>query len=99
MHVHEEADLMVAMMERLTSVLPTGRRARATGHIALDRSACDACWACLEACPNDVFGKVGLHRHAVIRDRDACTGCTACVEECEAGALTALDLSGTGDAA
>ena len=74
---------MVMVIERLRSALPpAGRRARATGYVALDRHACDACWRCLEVCPSDVFGKVGLQRHAVIRDRGACTGCIVCVEEC-----------------
>jgi NAD-dependent dihydropyrimidine dehydrogenase PreA subunit len=82
---------MVMVIDRLSSVLPAGRRAKATGHVALDRSACDACWACLEVCPNEVFGKVGLQRHAVIRDRDACTGCMVCIDQCHTGALTRLE--------
>ena len=89
---------MVMVIERLTSVLPAGRRAKATDYVALDRHACDACWECLEACPNDVFGKVGLHRHVVIRARDACSGCLACVEVCRTGALTELDEPAAGDA-
>jgi len=88
---------MVMAIERLTSALPMRRRVKATGYVALDRHACDACWACLDVCPGDVFGKVGLQRHAVIRDRDACTGCMACVEECRTGALT--PLGGTAGAA
>jgi NAD-dependent dihydropyrimidine dehydrogenase PreA subunit len=90
---------MVMVIERLTAVLPAGRRTKATDYVALDRHACDACWRCLDVCPHDVFGKVGLQRHAVIRDRDACTGCLVCVEECLAGALTSLDGPGPGDAA
>jgi 2-oxoglutarate ferredoxin oxidoreductase subunit delta len=100
MHVYEEVDPMGMVSERLRTALPPfGRRAQATEYVALDRHACDACWRCLEVCPNDVFGKVGLHRHAVIRDRDACTGCLVCVEECLAGALTSLDGPESGDVA
>lgn len=91
---------MVMVIERLRSALPpAGRRAKATDYVALDRHACDACWRCLEVCPNDVFSKVGLQRHAVIHARDACTGCLVCVEECRAGALTSLDEPAAGDAA
>jgi NAD-dependent dihydropyrimidine dehydrogenase PreA subunit len=90
---------MVMVIERLTSVLPTGRRSRATDYVALDRRACDACWRCLEVCPNDVFDKVGLQRHAVIRDREACTGCLVCVVECHRDALTELDEPEPGHAA
>ena len=90
---------MVMGIERLKSVLPpAGRRARGTDYVGLDRRACDACWECLEACPNDVFGKVGLHRHVVVRARDACSGCLACVEVCRTGALTELDEPAAGDA-
>jgi NAD-dependent dihydropyrimidine dehydrogenase PreA subunit len=92
-------DLMATVIERLKSVLPpAGRRATVTDYVALDRRACDACWECLEACPNDVFGNVGLHRHAVIHERDACTGCLACVAVCRTGALTSLDEAVSGDA-
>lgn len=74
---------------------PRRRRAHrdATAFVALDRPRCEACWACLEACPQEVFGKVDLlgHRHAKIRNAGVCTGCGRCVKACEAGALTRLE--------
>jgi ferredoxin len=70
-----------------------GRRGRAaTAHVALDRGLCEACWQCIDACPNAVLGRVkfGPHRHAIVRSPDDCTGCLACVKACESGALTRL---------
>jgi 2-oxoglutarate ferredoxin oxidoreductase subunit delta len=70
------------------------RHARSTEFIALDSHECEACWACVEACPNEVLGKVDfgrLHRHAKISAAEACTGCFACVRACEAGALKRLE--------
>lgn len=66
------------------------QQSRVTQFITLDTHACEACWECVEACPNEVLGRVALgrfHRHARITDADACTGCLACVRVCEAGAL------------
>ena len=62
----------------------------ASPHIALDHSRCDACWECVDACPEAVIGKVDvwLHRHAVIRAGDRCSGCRKCVKICKAGALS-----------
>lgn len=67
-------------------------RRRETRFIALDTHACDACWECVEACPNQVLGRVSMffHKHAKVVDADACTGCLKCVRACEAGALTRL---------
>jgi NAD-dependent dihydropyrimidine dehydrogenase PreA subunit len=70
------------------------QRSRTTESVALDARACAACWKCVEACPNDVLGRVDLgrlHRHAKIAAPDACTGCLSCVRVCEAGALTRLE--------
>ena len=70
------------------------QRSRATRYITLDTRACEACWQFLEACPNEVLGRVAigrLHRHARIAVADACTGCLACARVCEAGALTCVD--------
>jgi NAD-dependent dihydropyrimidine dehydrogenase PreA subunit len=69
-----------------------GRSRTATAHITLDRGLCDACWECIDACPNDVLGriKIGPHRHAVVRSPEECTGCLACVKRCTSGALTVL---------
>jgi 2-oxoglutarate ferredoxin oxidoreductase subunit delta len=61
-----------------------------TAYVLLDRSLCDACWECLEACRSDVLGKVDVlfHKHAKVRAADLCTGCGRCVKACESGALT-----------
>jgi 2-oxoglutarate ferredoxin oxidoreductase subunit delta len=70
------------------------RRALATQFVALDTRACEACWECVEACPNGVLRMhtIGrLHRHARIADADACSGCLKCVRVCEAGALSRVD--------
>jgi NAD-dependent dihydropyrimidine dehydrogenase PreA subunit len=71
---------------------PRRRRERrsATDFILLDRSRCEACWECIEACPQSVLGKVDFlgHRHAKIRAADECIGCGRCVKVCEQGALT-----------
>ena len=63
--------------------------AAATDYIMLDRRQCEACWECVEACPNEVLGMLSLgpHRHADRGRPDDCTGCLACVRACEAGAL------------
>lgn len=84
-----------AFAERIRSLLPSHDHAVATPHVALSRSRCEACWECVEACPNDVLGSVsfGPHRHAVVAHPDDCTGCLACVRVCETGALTRRDMA------
>jgi 2-oxoglutarate ferredoxin oxidoreductase subunit delta len=64
-------------------------RSRGTDFVTLDSRACDACWECVEACPNEVLGRLSVlfHRHARVVAADACTGCLKCVRICEAGAL------------
>jgi 2-oxoglutarate ferredoxin oxidoreductase subunit delta len=66
---------------------------RATDFITLDTGACEACWECVEACPNEVLGRVSMlfHKHAKVVDSAACTGCLKCVRVCEAGALTRVE--------
>jgi len=61
----------------------------ATDYVQLDSSCCEACWKCLEVCPNEVLGKVDVlfHRHAKLRAPEACTGCGRCAKVCESGAL------------
>ena len=55
-----------------------------TRFIALDTHRCEACWACVEACPSHVLGKVDFlgHRHARIDHAAACKGCKTCVRTC-----------------
>lgn len=77
-------------------------RRSATAFIILDRSRCEACWECLDACPQAVLGKVDFlgHRHAKVKTAEDCTGCGRCVKVCEAGALSRVDRPATslGDA-
>jgi NAD-dependent dihydropyrimidine dehydrogenase PreA subunit len=60
--------------------------------IKLDTHLCQACWTCVEACPNGVLDKINLpfHKHARIRDAQACKGCLKCVKACPHQAIIAL---------
>lgn len=60
-----------------------------TKYIELDRSKCQACWKCVEACPNGVLGKliVFIHRHARVDHAEACKGCKKCVDSCPNDAI------------
>jgi Fe-S-cluster-containing hydrogenase component 2 len=60
-----------------------------TPFIALDTSACQACWKCAEACPQGVIGPIGFlgHRHAHIDRAEKCTGCKKCVHVCPHAAI------------
>lgn len=63
-----------------------------TKFIRFDHHLCQACWNCIEVCPNDVIGKVnvlfGLHKHARIKQPEKCKGCKKCVQVCPARAIT-----------
>jgi 2-oxoglutarate ferredoxin oxidoreductase subunit delta len=50
---------------------------------------CEACWKCVEACPENVFGKINFlfHKHAVIRNPENCIGCLKCVSVCKYGVI------------
>jgi 2-oxoglutarate ferredoxin oxidoreductase subunit delta len=65
-------------------------RRKETKYICLETRRCQACWKCLDACSQQVLGKIeiGWHRHVRIRNASACRGCKKCVRVCEAGALT-----------
>ncbi len=60
-----------------------------TRYISLDTKSCKACWTCLGACPQKVFGKVNLpfHKHAHIDRAENCKGCLRCVTACPTNAL------------
>ncbi len=72
---------------------PRHRGATATPFVVLDRSRCEACWCCVEGCPEGVLGKVEFlsHRHAVVEAGERCTGCGRCVKACKSGALSRKD--------
>ena len=60
-----------------------------TKYIRLSTTLCKACWMCVQACPNDVIGKVDLpiHKHAHIDQAEKCRGCQKCVRACPNGAI------------
>ncbi len=60
-----------------------------TAFIELDRHRCQACWECIDACPNGVLNKIDFfaHRHAHVRHAEACKGCARCVRACPSGAI------------
>jgi 2-oxoglutarate ferredoxin oxidoreductase subunit delta len=85
---------MSGMSEVLSRIPgPRHRSATATPFVVLDRSRCEACWCCVEACPETVLGKVESfrHRHAVVEAGERCTGCGRCVKACKSGAFTSGD--------
>ncbi len=61
-----------------------------TAYIQIDRHACRACWACVDACPRQVLGQTPLkfHKHVHVDHADQCQGCGACVRACPQGAIT-----------
>ena len=60
-----------------------------TEYVRFDSKECKACWKCIEACPENVFGKINIfvHKHAKIVNRASCTGCRKCVKACDYGAI------------
>ncbi len=56
-----------------------------TKFVQLDTKKCEACWLCINECPNKVIGKVDLpwHKHSLILHPDNCTGCFICVDTCK----------------
>ena len=66
-----------------------------TNNILLDTRKCEACWKCMEVCPNNVIGRVNLpwHKHALIRNIDKCTGCSKCVKACKFNAISKVSTN------
>jgi len=60
------------------------RRHTMTKFIQVNTRLCEACWGCLEVCPNHVLGKLefGPHRHIRIKASENCKGCKKCVDSC-----------------
>lgn len=65
-----------------------------TKFIKIDTSQCQACWKCVQACPNHVLGKVVFfkHRHVRVDRAEACKGCKKCVRACPNNAISYLYL-------
>lgn len=55
-----------------------------TPYIWANPSLCKACWKCIDACPKQVFEKVGFlwHRHIIIKNAEECNGCKKCIQIC-----------------
>lgn len=72
----------------------TRRQAR-TKYVQLDTTKCEACWKCMEVCPNNVIERVNLpwHKHALIIKSDNCTGCSKCIKACEFDAITKVSTN------
>jgi len=66
-----------------------------TNFIRLDTHRCQACWACVAACRQQVFGKVDLpfHKHARLERAEKCKGCLRCVKACPNGAIRSIRRS------
>lgn len=66
-----------------------------TKYIRLDPHLCNACWKCVETCPNGVIGEAKLlaHKHSHIDYAVGCKGCKKCVEACPQKAITYLHIS------
>jgi 2-oxoglutarate ferredoxin oxidoreductase subunit delta len=79
---------MAEKSPRSTSAISDRRHG--TEYIQLNTANCQACWECVEACPNDVLGKLDVffHRHVRVVAAENCAGCGACVQACRHEAIT-----------
>lgn len=64
-----------------------------TVHVRFDGRACEACGACVAACPRGVLSVLpySFHRHAHVDHADRCRGCLRCVTACKHGAIEPLE--------
>lgn len=64
-----------------------------TAFVLLDTKKCEACWRCLDVCPNNALGRINLpwHKHIRFVNISACIGCMECVMSCRTGALSRSD--------
>ena len=62
-----------------------------TEYIHINSRLSNACWECIDACPNGIIGRVNIpfHKHARIDNAEACDGCLMCVEICVQNAISA----------
>ena len=56
--------------------------------VKVEKEKCDACWKCMDVCPNDSLEKVTEDgkEHISVKE-DNCIDCFLCVEECKTGCL------------
>jgi len=73
-------------MERVTNKLKKIH----TKYVWANHQQCKACWKCVDACPKQVIGKVGIlwHKHIVLKNSDNCTGCKKCIQICPYGVFS-----------
>ena len=71
-------------MKQLKHALPH------TKYIKLDTRKCEACWKCIEACPENVFSKINIlwHKHVRLDNPNNCIGCLKCFKGCTSNALS-----------
>lgn len=57
--------------------------------VQIDIEKCDACWNCIDTCPNQSLEKAnnGTKNHTKVK-ADDCIDCYLCVDQCNTGALT-----------
>jgi ferredoxin len=53
--------------------------------VKIDKDACIACGACIDACP---LGIIEVNNAAELTDEDACIECGACVDACPVDAIS-----------
>ena len=60
-----------------------------TEFIKLNSRNCQACWQCIDNCPQKVIEKAELfnHRHSHIDTSKKCIGCFKCVKTCSFKAI------------
>ncbi|NMC13101.1 MAG: ferredoxin family protein [Chloroflexi bacterium] len=68
-----------------------------TKYIEINTRLCEACWKCVEICPNGVLGKIDFfgHHHVKIEHAEACKGCKKCVRACPNEAIFYLGKPGS----
>ena len=61
-----------------------------TSYVWINPKSCISCWQCIDNCPQDVIGKVGIlwHKHIIIQNADDCIGCKKCINCCPAGVFS-----------
>jgi len=88
---------LISRSWRMISIFRTARERtkidkNRTEYICFDSGKCQACWKCIEVCPNDVIGKINIviHRHMKIVSRDNCIGCLKCIKACSHRAISPI---------
>lgn len=91
-HIIKRSGGMVSAFRKPKQTNRIMRGKSGTKYICLDSGKCKACWMCLDACPNDVLGKINIliHKHVKIVNRDHCTGCLKCIKACGYGAISPI---------